>query len=382
MFQLLADRKIVLVAFLGCAAVIYLSQRTLEDELFSRQNRMEMTDQVKSMMCVGDGLTLDPPEADGYVIKPNLHATQWPLYFSQSANENDDRIFFHETGGAAQLSLIQSCAVESAAYHNPKRPVRLFIRPPTKCSATKFRQSITDQPFFKILDHYKNIEAVLLNEDHYVAGTRFEKWYKKGVWRQSPHEKAHLSDYLRMVTMSKGGGLYLDTDVITFKTYDGEKCRNFFVYAENKTVYVSNTVMHLERDHWLTEEIMQAMADEYDPDDYVYNGIEVITEVIHRLCNNLFHNPKSEDCRKTIKILSSQRFFAIPFMLAELVFKDHGKDTQKVLNELANSFGFHVWNSLFVQWNSKFSLDEGSNHLVAILFRQNCPITTSLANNF
>ena len=42
----------------------------------------------------------------------------------------DERIFFHETSGARiELSFRQSCAVESAALHNPQRPIEIFFQP-------------------------------------------------------------------------------------------------------------------------------------------------------------------------------------------------------------------------------------------------------------
>ena len=42
---------------------------------------------------------------------------------------NNDRIFFHETSGRMELSLRQCCAVESAALHNPRRPIQVFFQP-------------------------------------------------------------------------------------------------------------------------------------------------------------------------------------------------------------------------------------------------------------
>ena len=362
-------RRLV-TSFSGFIAIVYLLQLI----------RREMTDKETVSMCVDNHIVLEPPDADGYVIRPNLPPNQWPFYSGddESANETDRRIFFHETGGKAQLDIVQCCAVESAAFHNPDRPVRLFIRPPADCKRP--RPSISNQPCSKVFNHYSNIDAVLVNEHHYVAGSPLEEWYRKGEWRHSRYDKVHLSDYFRMLTMSKGGGLYLDLDTITLQSFNGDMFRNFVIYGGNGSAYIPNAVMHLERGHWLTEEILQMLAEEYVPGDYLFHGPEVLTAAMNKFCGISSNQVKTlKDCRNTIHVLSERRFIPFPFDSAAQLFEDHKEKTPIVLKSLEKSFGLHVWN-FFMNSYANFFVNISSNQLIAVVFRHHCPVTSSITN--
>nr|CAH0103428.1 unnamed protein product [Daphnia galeata] len=54
-------------------------------------------------------------------MKTNLLPSQWIPF---NVTLNNRRIFFHETSGDANLNFQQCCVVESAAKHNPDRPVQ------------------------------------------------------------------------------------------------------------------------------------------------------------------------------------------------------------------------------------------------------------------
>lgn len=76
-------------------------------------------------------------------------------------NENN-RIFFHETTGRNILNLRQLCAVESAAKENPDRPVQLFMQSNDVDEAS---------PVIPVLSNYPNVAVILLNATEYFSGT-------------------------------------------------------------------------------------------------------------------------------------------------------------------------------------------------------------------
>lgn len=351
---------------------------------FAHFIRMTSNDRrKKNVLCVNNDLITISPTADGLVMKPNFLPFEWAVYES-AKKDTDQRIFFHETSGVTELSMKQCCAVESAAKHNPNRPVQLFLRPPKDCatfSATSSSSSpFYNPPWLEILSLYPNVEVVLINEGQYFSRTPLEDWYIKGDWRKSKYEIAHLSDYIRILTLYKGGGLYLDIDILTIKALKGEIFRNFLVYGNAGMEEISNGAMHMERDHWLSSEIIGLIFKEYDPDAYVYHGPDAISEIMNRVCGLLAGMPKSNQCGD-VQILSDQFFYPIPSIFSHILFEDNQNGTEnETLSKIKNtSFGVHLWHSLS-RLHKPLRLH--SNQILAVLARENCPLTVGRANDF
>jgi len=198
--------------------------------------------------------------------------------FDSDGNDSDQRIFFHETSGRLELSFRQNCAIESAALHNPQRLViQIFFQPQVK-------EMSIDQlsACFRALSRYDNVQVIVIDDEElYFKDSPLEDWYRKGEWRN--YRAQHMSDYIRMVTMKKGGGgIYLDLDIVTLKSCDCLLFRNFVTTRDVKRI--TNAVFHLDRDHRLIDAIVKKQSEDYDRDNYVYNGPEVFTLVITDLC--------------------------------------------------------------------------------------------------
>ncbi len=337
--------------------------------------------QSRQILCVTSLISLPSPAADGVIMKPNLPPVKWPFYHDGPL-QDDRRIFFHETSGKGELSFKQCCAIESAAIYNTDRPVQVFLRPTPNCSLNSAKSSsfplMYDPPWLKILSHYHNVEVILINEEYYFSGTQLEKWYHKGEWRKSKFEKAHLSDYIRILTQLKGGGLYLDIDIVTLKPFKRKLLRNFLVYA-NGEIEITNAAMHIERGHWMPREILKLIADDYDPKEYLYHGPEAIREVMINMCGLIEGIYNSNQC-SDIKILPSHFFYPIPNIFSNTLFLDEGNKTNaRILSQINKSFGLHLANSL-----SHFHepLNINSNQKFAIIARKVCPLTVASAKFF
>lgn len=337
-----------------------------------------------NLLCVDNDFALVAPNADGYFMRPDVKPSEWTLYESRTMDQTDERIFFHETSGRHDLSMRQCCAIESAAKHHPHRIVQLFLRPPIRCSSRSHGSSDRSLLFYnptwlKVLSKYPNIKIVLVNEYQYFHGSPLENWYNQGKWRQSRFETAHLSDYIRILNLHKGGGLYLDMDIITMKPYKGEQFRNFLVYGNEAMEEISNGAMHLERGHWLSTEVMELIAKEYDPEAYVYHGPDAVSEVINRVCGLKAQRPETNQC-DDIHVLPDRFFYPIPSIFSHLLFQDNGNKTDEEMAKIKKvCFGLHFWNSIT---RSEEPLRIDSNQIVAIVARQNCPITAAAAADF
>ncbi|XP_017883751.2 lactosylceramide 4-alpha-galactosyltransferase-like, partial [Ceratina calcarata] len=124
---------------------------------------------------------------------------------------SDKNIFFIETSGITKGDLMlksrQGCAVESAARMNPNMTVYLLL-----VSRSKVPNQSTK--FFDQLESYPNVRIRCVYLDKYMENTPLEKWYKRGVWKESQWPISHMSDVLRYLTLWKYGGIYLDLDVV------------------------------------------------------------------------------------------------------------------------------------------------------------------------
>lgn len=119
-------------------------------------------------------------QAEHHSPRPHLTILPWS---QKNVPIDNRRIYFHETSGKDHLNVRQCCAVESAARHNPNRPVQIFLQ------TDKLNYS---SPCLSVLEEYSNVVAILLNETEYFANTPLEKWYVDGEWKTSMYKYVHM----------------------------------------------------------------------------------------------------------------------------------------------------------------------------------------------
>lgn len=156
-----------------------------------------------------------------------------------------NKAFVLETSGATYLDFRQACSVESLAFHNPNLTIYLLMTSP-------YLQSISMSALTR---NYPNVHVISIDLSSYLTGTPFEKWYFCTEWNRGWYAVAHLSDALRLLTLSKYGGYYFDLDVIHIRPVT--PYRNFAV-AESDHL-VANGILHADYQH----PIMQLAADEF-----------------------------------------------------------------------------------------------------------------------
>ena len=62
--------------------------------------------------------------------------------------------------------------------------------------------------------------------EFYLRDSSLEQWYVRDDWHKSPFRVEHMSDYIRIVSLFKEGGMFLDLDIVTMKPYDGHLFRS------------------------------------------------------------------------------------------------------------------------------------------------------------
>ena len=60
----------------------------------------------------------------------------------------------------------------------------------------------------QVLNNYSNVQVIVIEDvGLYFNNSPVEQWYVKGEWRNSKWRVQHLSDYIRMVSLKKEGGI-------------------------------------------------------------------------------------------------------------------------------------------------------------------------------
>lgn len=98
-------------------------------------------------------------------------------------------------------------------------------------------------PVLKALTSYPNIHFRSVNWYNYAIYTPAEEWAKQDLILTSPNYIAHLSDFIRLVTLYKYGGIHFDLDFIIKKSLDDMPV-NFAGAEHNDSI--SNAVIGIE----------------------------------------------------------------------------------------------------------------------------------------
>ena len=301
-------------------------------------------------------------------------------------SKNDDRIFFHETSGRMELSFKETCAIESAAIHNPQRPVQIFFQPQQlqqlqqQSTAAAIDQS---SAWIRVLNRYANVQVIVIDDEGlYFKDSPLEDWYREGKWRNSPYRVQHMADYIRMVTLKKGGGggMYLDLDVLTLKPYDGPQFRNFVTAKSENFGRIMNDIFHLDRGHRLIGLIQMLQAEEYRPFDFEHNGQGAMTEALADLCH--LKSGKFNISCTDVHLLLPHYFHPAGttsddnknVLLHDIFQRTDEPGVAQFLRQIrATSYGVHFHN--FYSKHSPIDTTPNSTQVFAILAAEHCPLT-------
>lgn len=282
------------------------------------------------------------------VTDENQQSTEFLAFENEKdLHSTDSRIFFHETSGRSFLTLREVCSVESAARHHPSKLVQIFMS----------TESIELGHSWNVLNHYKNIQIIPIKNDEYFKGTPLAEWYESKVWESSPLEVKHLNQYIRMVTLWKGGGQYVDLSVLTFKTLDNQVFKDFFL-VRDKWKRVDEATFHLSRNHPLIEKIMSDMVKNFDGSVESFEGFALKTFESH--CGTTYTSYMN--C-SDVRLLPHYHFHPNYWLLFDKI-----KENYPVHN-LTERYGMHVTYNVL----SDFNQDVKTDAVVSRLAKMHCP---------
>ncbi|KAH8263393.1 hypothetical protein KR044_008248 [Drosophila immigrans] len=307
-------------------------------------------------------VTITATEDDGPIpLEDILYSADQPtpgktIFFLETSCPCLDPLFYLLT-----VSSRQACAIESAALHNPNLDIFVLFACPT--SRHQYDSNVD-----AILG-YKNVRLRHVNLWRFAADTPIEDWIMKDELFRSKFLTNNISDLLRLLSLYRFGGIYMDMDVVVLRNFE-EGTSNFLSAESDK--YIANSVIGLEPSgfgHQLAELFLRSFQENFNGDIWAYNGPRNIFIVMTRVCGTDDVNAMQKDRQlcQGVKVFNYKAFFEIQGFHWAHFFEP--KYANKTLQRLKNSYLTHVWNN----FSFKRSLRVDSKAAYIQLAELHCP---------
>lgn len=278
---------------------------------------------------------------------------------------SSNSVFFVETN--QETSLLPPrvmCALESAARHNPDRQIYHIAQ-----------MDMEVKEYESVLNRYPNIKLLQRNFYDLIKDSPVESIYNNNL-KGTSYQLENFSDIMRLMVLFFFGGVYLDTDVISLKELPTDK--NFLIpFRPN---YINFAVAGFKPRHPFIYEALSSMALDFQPEQWAYNGPDLVTRVAKKFCP-AHGGAESEtnadgvwswECAD-IQILHCTSAYPVDYMDFRNLFNaSHTKDIQDILSK---SFALHYWNKM-IRWDHNVKLRK--DQPLYQIFEQNCPMTESI----
>ncbi|XP_026729061.1 lactosylceramide 4-alpha-galactosyltransferase-like isoform X2 [Trichoplusia ni] len=241
-----------------------------------------------------------------------------------------------------------ACSIEAAARTHPKREVYVLFSAPVS-------ENVLKRSCLAKLLQFDNIKAARVHIDMYAKGSTIEPILLD--LDESNYPIQHTSDILRILTLNKWGGIYLDTDMIVVKSLD-ELPPNWV--AKQSDFSLASGILSFAKDEVgrnVTKRILELLSQNFDPYDWIANGPYIVQNAVLPLCmtGNI-----SENCNG-IKIMPYELFYPLHYSLWKFFFRVETFSTTE------SPYSYHMWNYL----SSAEKIEKGS--LYQVLAKKYCP---------
>ncbi|KAH8376753.1 hypothetical protein KR093_001155 [Drosophila rubida] len=290
-------------------------------------------------------------------------------------------IFFHETrchppGSKYIMNLTarQACSIESAALHNPNFQVFVLFASPTYLPKAEDPKL----PLIEALQSYKNVHFRQLNIWRYAKGTPIEDWVNKGDLFESSFLTEHASDLMRLMSLYRYGGIYMDIDVVVLRSMENLPLN--YVGAEDSET-LCNAVLSLEpkgKGHEIAELFLREFQQHFNGQLYTNNGPSLMGRVTKKICNSTSIKDivaASRNCNG-FKVFNSTVFYPIPWPAwRRFVEPQYLNDT---LATTKDSYLVHLWNKVSFEERIKV----GENTAYGKFAHDHCPKVNAAAGEY
>lgn len=276
---------------------------------------------------------------------------------------NSYNIFFIESNlNRSKFSTKQICAIESAAKHNPNASIKVY---------TLGAQLNSNY----LLENYPNIQVINFIPEEVLNDTKLIKFWLKGDVIRSKYGYSHLSDFLRAILIWKFGGIYLDLDMITLKSFQPliDINKNGFGYLFENYDNLNGAVMLFTRKkHPYLKSLIESFMKTYSPNSWARNGPVLIKKTILKFCKiknyldlelfgfkpHAFSKNRSHPCID-LTLFPESYFYPLTYVRGKEHFEIFKPGSSgNLLAKVRDSYAFHFYNRLSSKLTPR--IDDGS----------------------
>lgn len=224
----------------------------------------------------------------------------------------------------------------------------------------------TPTKLFDAVLSYSNVHLNYFNIFEYAKNSPLEKWMQDGKLFNSRHVVTHTSDVLRMLTLWKYTGTYLDTDVIVKRGLSSIGT-NFACIQKDGLINSAIVSLNSDLGRSITEKSFKELIAHFDGAAWTANGPDILSKIVRDMCNSSDPQKMSRKHCQGFKVLPSELCFAVDYPEWQSFFQDD--KLNEVLEKTKDSIFVHFWNYL----SASTKLSTGSNSAYINLAKQFCP---------
>ena len=239
--------------------------------------------------------------------------------------------FLAWTTSAAKFSLRYRRTVESTLKFHPG--ACLIVYSPT----------MQLDHFQRFWDLGYNIIVERPDVPYLIRGTPAEAWYQ-GIdkWKNGEYFFSHITEIIRLATLWKYGGVYLDTDVVVMRELDNlhNAVGTELADERGEAKVLNGAVLAFRKGSTFIHECMVEFNTTYRIDSWGWNGPQLVTRVAARF-------PQGPE----LQILPTIGFYPIHWAKVRKYFTDEDPADQHAVWERMKreTYLFHYWNKITVK---------------------------------
>ncbi|XP_071724805.1 uncharacterized protein [Rutidosis leptorrhynchoides] len=200
-----------------------------------------------------------------------------------------------------------------------------------------------------LIDRSYKVAAVRPDLDFLFRNTPAETWFHEiKTGKKDPGEislAVSLSDLIRLAVLYKYGGVYLDTDFVTIKSFKGLRNSVGAQSADrsNRWTRLNGAVLVFDKNHPILYEFMEEFASTFDGNKWGQNGPYLVSRVVKKMEGRPGYN---------VSVLPPKAFYPVSWTKIGDFFKMAANQADSkwveatLLKLSANTYGVHLWNKL------------------------------------
>ncbi|KAI3988912.1 hypothetical protein MKX01_016483 [Papaver californicum] len=350
----------------GVKAVNPIKQKLSTNETPEEQNK------DASLQKFSSNIQSQEKENVEWIVKkyPNIEMLKSTVLTKQFINRAQNffdrgcevRFFMTWISPPTSFGKKEFLALQSVFKYHPNGCLMILSRSMDSVKGKKILSPLTARGF--------KVTALTPDLKFLFKNTPAKAWFndmKKGLKDpgQIPFAQ-NLSNLLRLVTLYKYGGVYLDTDFIVLKSFSG--LRNS-IGAQSVDIQsnhwnrLNNAVLVFDKNHPLLYKFIENFCYTFDGSRWGFNGPYLVTRVIQKVSGKPGYN---------FTVLPPKAFYPVDWIKIGGYFQKPVTPYQskwveaKVLQLSRETYGVHLWN----KESGKQRIEEGS--VIGKLISKSC----------